>query len=116
MARTLESGAYERHVARWRKQQREVRDALIDALSAELGGTVAIEEADSGLHFVMALDSPASADIAARALAAGVKLAGLSTYRHEAPAPDERPRFVVQYAGLDVDAAHEVARVIARAR
>lgn len=117
LARTLESGAYERHVARWRKQQREVRDALVGALRDRMGAAVSIEEADSGLHFVMAVDSPRSeAEIAARALEGGVKLAGMATYRHEAPAPDERPRFVVQYAGLDVDAAHEVARVIARAR
>lgn len=113
---TLESGAYERHVARWRKQQRTVRDALVAALDAELGGAVAIEEADSGLHFVMALDAPASeAEIAARALEGGVKLAGLSTYRHQAPAPDERPRFVVQYAGLDAADAPAVARAISRA-
>lgn len=116
LARTLESGAYERHVARWRKQQRTVRDALVAALDAELGGAVAIEEADSGLHFVMAIDAPASeAEIAARALEGGVKLAGLSTYRHQASAPDERPRFVVQYAGLDAADAMAVARAISRA-
>lgn len=116
LARTLESGAYERHVARWRKQQRTVRDALVAALDAELGGAVAIEEADSGLHFVMAIDAPASeAEIAERALEGGVKLAGLSSYRHQAPAPDERPRFVVQYAGLDAADATAVARAISRA-
>lgn len=116
LARTLESGAYERHVARWRKQQRTVRDALVAALETELGGAVSIEEADSGLHFVMAIDAPASeAEIAERALEGGVKLAGLSTYRHQAPAPDERSRFVVQYAGLDAADATAVARAISRA-
>ncbi len=96
LARLLESGDYERHLNRYRKESRDVRDALALALeSAFPRGDVAIEEADSGLHFVLALrvgqacvgqagDSPDAGEaelaIAREALKLGVRLAPLSSY------------------------------------
>lgn len=107
LARLLESGDYERHLNRYRKESRDVRDALVRALeSAFPKGDVAIEEADSGLHFVLALRVESTAEpvvapaapepatepsaesavaeaelaIAREALKLGVRLAPLSSY------------------------------------
>ena len=119
LARTLESGAYERHLSRYRKQQREVRDALIDALKAQMGAAARILEADSGLHFVLEIDSSRTEDdIARRALDEGVRLAPLGSYVQQEKAGSSQlqpPRFVVQYAGLSLDKAQEAARIVAGA-
>ncbi|MGI6229829.1 MAG: PLP-dependent aminotransferase family protein [Tractidigestivibacter sp.] len=116
LARLLESGDYERHVSRYRTQSRMVRDKLLDALAASgLEGRMEAEEADSGLHFVLAVESERSEEeLAARALGKGVKLAPLSRYaaREESLPKDGRARFVMQYDGLEEDRIGEVARVI----
>lgn len=120
LARLLESGEYERHLNRYRKRQRDIRDALVAAIRASAFGAKAhIEEADSGLHFVLALDSEASEqEIAQRARQRGVVLAPLSGYVHDvanAPCADGRQRFVMQYEGLNVEAIPQVVDAIAQA-
>lgn len=120
LARLIEGGGYERHVSRYRKQARDVRDALVAALSASaLGPLLQVEEADSGLHFVLALDVAATEqEVAERALQGGVRLAPLSGYAalpECAQAPDGLRRFVMQYDGLDVTAVGQVARVLEEA-
>lgn len=120
LARLLESGDYERHVARMRKRCRELRDELAAALRASsLGGRLRIEEADSGLHFVLALESSRSeADLARSALKQGVLLPALGSYAcrsANAVAADGLARFVVQYAGLDRARISDVVAALERA-
>ncbi len=180
LARLVESGEYGRHLNRYRKRQRDVRDALLHALrESELAPIAHIEEADSGLHFVLALDAPRLEDgavsrgegkagqqsekntvpqsencaatrsdkattrdegeiplraedeiarrdkaeivshseqeIARRAREAGVVLAPLSSYAHNAEnacAPDGRRRFVMQYEGLDTTLIPQVVKAL----
>ena len=180
LARLVESGEYGRHLNRYRKRQRDVRDALLHALrESELAPIARIEEADSGLHFVLALDTPRLEDgavsrgegktaqqsekstvpqsencaatrsdkattrdegeiplraedeiarrdkaeivshseqeIARRAREAGVVLAPLSSYAHNAEnacAPDGRRRFVMQYEGLDTTLIPQVVKAL----
>ena len=105
LARLLESGAYERHVMRVRKQQREVHDDLLDALKASsVAARLHVEEADSGLHFVLAAQTDKTeAQVAAAARKADVALAPLSDFAH-LPAnkaqADGLARFVIQYSGI----------------
>ncbi len=106
LARILESGAYERHVMRVRKRQRETRDALLDALKAsEVADRLGIEEADSGLHFVLSVRSEKSeAELAAALLSHGVAAAPMSSFACSAAnktRPDGLARFVIQYEGLE---------------
>ena len=106
LARLLESGDYERHAARVRTRARDLRDELVGALRATaLGPRMQVEQADSGLHFVLALESGRSeADLARSALEHGVLLPTLGSYAQlpeHACSPDGRARFVVQYTGLD---------------
>ena len=120
LARLLESGDYERYVNRMRKRARERRDVLVDVLlSGSAAGRMRIEEADSGLHFVLAVESDRSEkDIAAALLAQGLRLAPLSDFvavPANAPQVDGLRRFVIQYASLDEAAAGEAADLISSA-
>lgn len=137
LSRLLESGDYERHVNRFRTQRRTVRDLFLDALAdTPAGGMCHVEEADSGLHFVLAVDAPCGEGRIARlALRHGVRLAPMSGYVQasaaarppadrraarieDMPLPgyeDARPRFVMQYDGLTPQAAPQAARALAAA-
>ena len=56
LARILEDGSYERHVARVRKRARDVRDRLREMVAAgAFGPGVRLEHADAGLHCVLAV-------------------------------------------------------------
>ncbi|MGO5287866.1 aminotransferase-like domain-containing protein [Pseudoscardovia suis] len=137
LSRLLESGDYERHVNRFRTQRRTVRDLFLDALAdTPAGGMCHVEEADSGLHFVLAVDAPCGEGRIVRlALRHGVRLAPMSGYVQassaarppadrraarieDMPLPgygDSRPRFVMQYDGLTPQAAPQAARALAAA-
>lgn len=118
LAQALESGAYERHVARYRRDMREVRDALAEGLlDGPAGQRVRIEEADSGIHFVLAVedDGRGEAGIAAAAREAGVGLSPLSSFvrvAEHAGTPDGLVRFVVQYDGLSASEASAAAKAL----
>ena len=120
LARLLESGDYERHAARVRTRCRELRDELVDALrETPLGPRLRVEEADSGLHFVLALESARpEPDLARSALEHGVLLPALGSYAQlpeHAASPDGCARFVVQYPGLDRARIGQVADALSRA-
>lgn len=97
---------------------------LVGALKASAAGPrLTFEEADSGLHFVLAADvaGDAAAEerrIAQEALKRGVRLAPLGGYargRADATRADGRARFVMQYDGLDPECVGRVADAISRA-
>lgn len=53
----IETGDYERHVNRYRKAQRDVRDAFVDEMMRLAPSRrVHVEQADSGLHFVLSIE------------------------------------------------------------
>lgn len=117
LARILESGAYERHVRRYRKRQRSLRDALVEALEgSSLGERADVEEADSGLHFVLSVETGLSEDeVASRALEGGVRLVPLSSFVHDRAhggVGEGRARFVMQYGGLEAARIPDVVRVL----
>lgn len=115
LARMLESGDYERHVNRYRKAQREVRDALIDELRRQdAAARMHVEQEDSGLHFVLVIEGTDDHELASRALAKGVRLAPLSTYSLSGGGQTGEARFAMQYGGIDVAGAREAARIIAQ--
>ncbi|WP_353682380.1 PLP-dependent aminotransferase family protein [Mesorhizobium sp.] len=53
LATLVESGAYEGHVRKARRQNARRRAALLDALQAEFRGLVRVEGAQAGLHVVV---------------------------------------------------------------
>ena len=115
LARLMETGEYERHVNRYRIKARNARDRLIGALrESAVAHKLAFEECDSGLHFILCVDTVASAgDIAKAAAARGVGLAPLELYDFgNTMHPDERPRFVIQFEGVEDEKLMLAARAI----
>lgn len=110
LANLIEGGGYERHLNRYRKQSRQVRDALLAGIAGSaIGGKVSFSEQDSGLHFLMHIESEKSeALIAKDALKSGVKLAPLKDYEMTGTpgvhTGDDRggnvASFVMQYDGV----------------
>ncbi len=82
LARFIENGDYERHVNRMRSHYRTIRNELIDALKATtLADRIAIEAQDSGLHFILGIESESTEEaLAHAALVHGVALAPLSRF------------------------------------
>ncbi len=107
LARLLESGEYERHVMRVRKRARAVRDALREALGElNVGGRIAMEEADAGLHCVLSVESDLDEnELARRATENGIPATPLSDHvwcPENAAASDGRRRLIVRYEDLAI--------------
>ncbi|MDD5799276.1 MAG: PLP-dependent aminotransferase family protein [Coriobacteriales bacterium] len=109
LATMLENGSYEGHVARYRRQVRQKRDLLAQALAERLGDRMELEEADSGLHMVLAValgrqwkgrEREAEQAVARYAAQQGVALAPLSSYAALPYGGDGKARFVLQYERL----------------
>lgn len=114
LARMIEEGDYERHVNRYRKVQRDVRDAFVDEMiRLAPSGRVRVEQADSGLHFVLSIEGADEEQIAAAALERGVRLSPMEDYAIASLLPHDDARFAIQYGGLDAESAREAARIIA---
>ncbi|MEU2288429.1 PLP-dependent aminotransferase family protein [Streptomyces sp. NPDC013178] len=94
LARLMESGGLERHLRMLRGRHRRRRDAMIHALAERLPGAV-VHGAAAGLHLTVtyAPDVP-DTELAAAALARGVKCQPLSWHR-QLPG---RPGLVLGYA------------------
>lgn len=114
LAHMIETGDYEHHVNRYRKVQRDVRDAFVDEMMRLApSGRVYVEQADSGLHFVLSIEGADEGRITTAALERGVRLSPMDGYAI-APLPlHDDARFAIQYGGLDVESAREAARIIA---
>jgi GntR family transcriptional regulator/MocR family aminotransferase len=94
LARLLESGDLERHLRLLRRQHRNRRDAMIDAIRTHLPGAV-VHGAAAGLHLMITFDTAVDdAELAAAALAEGVKTQPLS-WHSQRPG---RPGLVLGYA------------------
>ncbi|GAA2412155.1 PLP-dependent aminotransferase family protein [Streptomyces glaucosporus] len=102
LARLMASGELERHLRLLRGRHRRRRDAMVAAVRAHLPGAV-VHGAAAGLHLTVVLGSPsgsaadppfADTDLAAAALARGVKTHPLS-WHTQLPSP---PGLVLGYA------------------
>lgn len=102
LARLMESGEMERQLRLLRRRHRTRRDAMIAAIGEHLPGAV-VHGAAAGLHLVVTFAGPGSAgpgsagtdtDLAAAALARGVKVQPLSWHRQR----PGRPGLVLGYA------------------
>lgn len=86
LARFIESGEFERHVARLRRVYRERRDVLFASLAAELGESVRVGPCETGAHVTLRLPGQCDDELLVRRLEdAGVGAAALSSYYVRAP-------------------------------
>ena len=125
LAHFIEGGHYERHVNRMRTHARKTQDALVGALNAAFGSSIAFANLSNGLHFVMELQSErGERELAAAAAAAtvGIRIAPLSSFNGpaqanatlsapEGPAP---ARFVLRSDSISAEEAPTVASALTR--
>jgi GntR family transcriptional regulator/MocR family aminotransferase len=95
----LVEGHYGRHLRRMRRLYAERRNALVEALDRELGGSVEVLGAQAGMHLVAQLRRHRGSDqeIARRAAALGVNAQPLSTCYLDRP---RRQGFVLGFSGV----------------
>lgn len=115
LAAFIRDGYFEKHINRMRKHYRILRDRLMEELRATgLGSRISISEEDSGLHFLMKVDTTLS-DGKLKEIAAerGILVSFLTDYLEEGsdPGPYEHTA-VINYSGLSWDEPAEVARLL----
>ncbi|HEX8995936.1 MAG TPA: PLP-dependent aminotransferase family protein [Ktedonobacterales bacterium] len=110
IARFIEAGELERHLARMRRVYRARRDALVAALRTEMGDIAHIGPAEAGIHLLVTL--PEGTDdvaLAALAQARGLATTALSPhYQAEA-----RPGLLLGFGALNEDQLAEGVRRLA---
>ncbi|WSW16962.1 PLP-dependent aminotransferase family protein [Streptomyces phaeochromogenes] len=125
LARLMESGELERHLRLVRRRHRRRRDAMIGAIRACLPDAV-VHGAAAGLHLLITFGGDDNAgtdhsagtgdfrdtDLAAEALARGVKVHPLSWHRQRPGGP---PGLLLGYAASSVSAIEEGVAVLGEA-
>ena len=114
LARFLDRGHYEQHLARMRKEYRTRHDAVLASFrSSPFRNRITISEQGAGLHFLLRLDTRESdGALRDRAAALGVRLGFLSEYA-AIPSPAYAHTLVVNYAGLSPAALPEAMDLLA---
>lgn len=109
LARLMESGDMERQLRLLRRRHRRRRDAMISAIRAHLPGAV-VHGAAAGLHLMITFERTdlVDTDLAAGALARGVKVQPLSWHRQR----PGRPGLVLGYAASTSTAIAEGVAVV----
>ena len=114
LARFLGEGYFEKHINRMRLFYARQRQLVLDAIeSSPLAGHSTIIEQDSGLHFILKLDTKRSdADLSACLAQKSIHLSALSEYYEENP-PTASHQFLLSYANLDIDQLPEALACVA---
>jgi GntR family transcriptional regulator / MocR family aminotransferase len=110
LARLMESGEMERQLRFVRRRHRRRRDAMIVAIRTHLPGAV-VHGAAAGLHLMITFEAGfADADLAAAALARGVKVQPLSWHGQR----PQRPGIVLGYAANTTADIEEGVAILGR--
>ncbi|WIG60814.1 MAG: Transcriptional regulator, GntR family domain / Aspartate aminotransferase [Ktedonobacterales bacterium] len=110
VARFIEAGELDRHLARVRRLYRARRDALVAALRAELGDMLSIGPAEAGIHLLARL--PAGVDdmaLTEEARTVGLALSPLSPHYRAAA----QPGLLLGFGALDEERLAEGVRLLA---
>lgn len=113
VARFIEAGELERHLARVRRLYRSRRDALVAALHSELDGFVTTGPAEAGIHLLAELP-PGTDDVAlaAQAHARGVAVSPLSPHFRE-PEHPTRAGILLGFGAMDEEQIGTGIRLLA---
>ena len=102
LARFLEDGQFEKHINRMRKFYKSRRNRVVAAITdSPLARDLTILEENAGLHFLIKVRPPLSADLVAeRFLKAGIRVRRLGSYYHSLVPEWAKQCIVVNYSGL----------------
>lgn len=114
LARFLQEGYFEKHINRMRTYYKNLRDSLVDAIKkSPLSSRIKITEENSGLHFLMQVDTRLSDEEIVRAAAAkGIRTACLSQYYMDQTSAQEHV-LIMNYSGLRMDNLEEAVNGLA---
>lgn len=120
LAQFIEEEHFEKHINRMRNYYRSLRDELLERIfSGALNRKVQILEENSGIHFLMKLDTSDSDNLLKeKALAQGVSLSFVSDY---CSFDDEKTKekysgmAIVNYSGLNKTEIEKVAKALEKA-
>ncbi|MNM60940.1 HTH-type transcriptional regulatory protein GabR [compost metagenome] len=118
LASLIESGTYERHVRRLRRDNEQRRRALLEAVEQHLAGHGQLVGMAAGLHGVLLLSALRAQDeprLQALALERGIGVYPLSPlFAKPSCAEHERPAgLILGYAGLTPQQVHDGVRILA---
>jgi GntR family transcriptional regulator/MocR family aminotransferase len=116
LAKFIENGYFERYINRMRKSYKIKRDFMIKAIkSSSLGNKVEILEEDSGLHFIIKIETDMSdEEIVYAAKVNGINLSCLSQYCYMQDNV-EKSKVIINYSGIDtqkIEAAVDILESI----
>lgn len=113
LARFLDQGYYEQHLARMRKEYRSRRTTVLEAFqSSSFADRITISESGAGLHFLLRLNTDQDDEVfRARAEQLGVRLGFLSDYA-AIPQESHAHTLVISYAGLDPERLPETMELL----
>ncbi|HIX72281.1 MAG TPA: PLP-dependent aminotransferase family protein [Candidatus Anaerobutyricum stercoripullorum] len=111
LMRFIREGYLEKHINRMRNYYHRQRDALLDAIKkSPLSSRVTITEEDSGLHFLMKIDTALSdTELMEKAREKGLRLTALSRYYHRTDS-DVEHIFIINYSYLKTEHIPEAIR------
>ncbi len=114
LALFIERGYFEKHINRMRNYYREKRDFLIRQIrQSPLAQKVRISEQDSGLHFLMTVQTDKTdAEIIREAEQAGIRINALSLY-YQNPQEAVPHVFIMNYAGVSEEKFGEAIKRLA---
>ena len=115
MAKFISGGHFEKHINRMRNFYRNQRDILLESIrNSSLSDKIQIKEENSGLHFLMEIDTDLS-DEALEAVAErkGLRISCLSRYYHE-PKQAKQHVIVLNYSGIDREKMAEAIDILSQ--
>lgn len=102
LAAFIEKGFYEKHINRMRNYYRSRRDELMNEIKSHpLYSKVEIKREDSGLHFLMKIDTDLTDEqLILKAKDKGLRLSCLSQYCHDKKEEDNHT-LIINYSSID---------------
>ena len=111
----MNAGAFEKHINRLRNYYQHKRDLILSTFLREpLGKYITISEEDSGVHFLMHVNTSMSEqEFLLKTRAKGIRLATLSSF-YNAEQKDSRYEntYVMNYSSIDPAAMERAAGVL----
>ncbi|MGC6175737.1 PLP-dependent aminotransferase family protein [Lacrimispora sp. 38-1] len=104
LAKFISDGYYEQHINRMRNYYKKHRDFIIKSIKASsFGEKVTILEENSGLHFLLSVNTNLEdAELKRLAAKKGIKISFLSEYYHNRKSSPQHI-IVINYSGVDSD-------------
>lgn len=110
LAHFIDKGFFEKHINRMRKSYSIKRDAFIQAVSKyDTKKISSIIEGDSGLHFLLEIDSEQLDYFQHNLRKNGIKITAVSDY-YKKPSNKDKNLFVINYSSIPIDSIEIAVR------